>query len=247
MKSVSFKPAARPADYKGLRVMAVAGLHEAVARTLATLLPGEARLLDVGCGAGALSQRLADAGYDVLSVDADADVFQAGTEFRQLDMENTEQAAEFRAEFSEKFDAVICVEVIEHVENPWQLVRNLAELARPSGVVLISTPNVGSWYSRLRFFLNGKFPFFYKADSESGHIHAVTETELELMLQRAGLRVEQIASAGDLPRLWLSGSLLTQLTNLLGFFGSFFMRGSWRGLCIIATARKNKSEVQNPK
>jgi len=179
----------------------------------------------------------------VLGTDVNVDAFGADCEFRQLDLENAHQTSAFRSEFSEKFDAVLCVEVIEHVENPWQLVREATLLAKPGGLVLISTPNVGSWYSRLRFFLNGKFPFFCKEDSRRyGHIHAVTWTELELMCEAAGLQVERISSAGTLPRLWLNGSLLTQLTNILGFCGSFFMRGNWRGLCIIAVARNKDTE-----
>ena len=241
MKGISFKPLAKSVDYKGIRVMAVAGLHEVLVKTLTGKLPKEARVLELGCGAGALSQRLADAGYDVLSTDMNGEEFQAETEFRQLDLNNAEQMAEFCNEFaadSKKFAAVLCAEVIEHMENPWQLARDAASLARPGGVVLISTPNIGSWYSRLRFFLNGKFPFFYKEDSEYGHIHALTQTELELICQQAGLEVEKFLPAGTLPRLWLNGSMLTQMTNLLGFFGSFFMRGMWRGFSIIAVARK---------
>lgn len=242
MKCVSFKPLAKPVDYKGIRVMAVAGLHEILVKTLIGKLPKNSRVLELGCGEGALSQRLADAGYDVLSTDMNKEGFQGETEFRQLDLSNTEQMAEFCAEFSnvsKKFDAVLCVEVIEHMENPWQLVRDIASLARPGGIVLISTPNIGSWYSRGRFFLNGKFPFFYKEDSEYGHIHALSQTELELICHQAGLQVEKFMPGGTLPRLWLSGSILTQVTNLLGFFGSFFMRGIWNGLCIIVVARKS--------
>ncbi len=245
MKGVSFKPAARPVDYKGIRIMAVAGLHEALADTLKVQLAMGSRVLELGCGAGALCQRLADAGYDILGVDMNSEAFQAELPFRQLDLENHNQVSEFCSEFSDdgkKFDAVVCAEVIEHVENPWQLMRDIASLVRPGGVVLLSTPNIGSWYSRLRFFISGKFPFFHKSDSEYGHIHALTETELELITQQALLDVEKIIPAGHLPRLWLSGSILTQLTNLLGFFGSFFMRGTWRGFCVIVIARK-KSEV----
>jgi len=236
---LSFKPLSKPENYKGIGVMAVAGIHEALAQTLARAVPPGSRVADLGCGAGAFSQRLADMGFDVLSVDENNEgVFQAQTPFRQLDLENARQMAEFCEEFAGRFDAVICAEVIEHVENPWLLVRNIASLLAPGGVVIISTPNIGSWYSRLRFFLNGKFPFFYQADAEYGHIHALSETELELICARAGLEVQSITPAGHLPRLWLSGGLLTQLTNLLGFLGSFFMQGQWRGLCLIATARK---------
>ena len=235
---LSFKPLSKPGDYKGIGVMAVAGLHETLAQTLGRAVPAGSRVADLGCGAGALAQRLFDAGFDVLAADAACDAYQAKVEFQQLDLEDARQMAEFCEEFAERFDAVICAEVIEHVENPWLLARDIASLLAPGGVAIISTPNVGSWYSRLRFFLNGKFPFFYQADAEYGHIHALSETELKLICTRAGLNVQSVTPAGALPRLWLSGGPLTQLTNLLGFLSSFFMRGQWRGLCLIALARK---------
>ena len=55
------------------------------------------------------------------------------------------------------FDGVNLTEVIEHIENQAQLIREIARVLKPDGVVVISTPNVLNLHSRVRFLFTG-FP-----------------------------------------------------------------------------------------
>ena len=105
-----------------------------------------ARVLDIGCGGGILSDSMARRGASVLGIDlapkplkvAQLHALEAGTE----NIEYREIAAEaLAAEAPGTFDAVTCMEMLEHVPNPSSIVQACATLVKPGGWVFFSTIN----------------------------------------------------------------------------------------------------------
>lgn len=224
--------------YKGIRIKADTGLHEQISDIVCSTLPKGANILDYGAGEGALSQRLFDIGYNVYSADIDGNEFKAETKFEELDFNDSSQANSFIVKNENSFDLVLGIEVIEHVENPWQYIRDLKRLTKPGGYILITTPNITSWYSRVKFFLSGRFHQFEDGDRHYGHINPIAADELKLICVCSGLSIEKMVPGGWLPRLWLSRSPSTLVKNLFGFFGSFVMEGICDGWCLITLIRK---------
>lgn len=218
--------------------MADTGLHDQLATMVDGILAKRSRILDIGAGEGALSQRLYDMGYQVYSVDVDQEKFKARTEFERVNLDNPDDLSCFVREHWESFDLVLGIEVIEHIENPWKFIRDLRNLVKKGGWVLISTPNIASWFSRVNFFFKGRFHQFEDSDQNYGHINPIPADELKLICERSGLLLEKIIPGGWLPRLWLNPSPKALLLNLLGFLGSFFMKGAWDGWCLIAVMKK---------
>src|SRR5205814_7906584 len=58
---------------------------------------------------------------------------------------------------NESFDAVICLEVLEHLMMPEFTCREIHRVLRPGGQVLISVPNVAAWRNRMELLLLGHF------------------------------------------------------------------------------------------
>lgn len=104
-----------------------------------------ARVLDVGCGAGLLSEAMALQGADVTALDlapelvriARLHALESGV---QVDyrVHAVEEAA---AELPGAFDAVTCMEMIEHVPDPLSVIRACAQALRPGGRLFVSTLN----------------------------------------------------------------------------------------------------------
>lgn len=225
--------------YKGLLIRADYNLHAQYAEEIQKRLPKGSKILDFGCGQGALSMRLKDLGYDVTAADQNIEDFKAQGEipYYPVNFNSSEEVNNFLSKFEGSFDAVLGVEVIEHVENPWEYLRNLKRLVKQEGLILISTPNITSWYSRMIYLFTGQFPGFLDPDL-IGHINPITPWELGVISSKIGLKVETMRSGGELPLVWISSSL--PKTALSFLFLPFFLiaKGLLLGWCTIAVFRK---------
>jgi 2-polyprenyl-6-hydroxyphenyl methylase/3-demethylubiquinone-9 3-methyltransferase len=103
------------------------------------------RVADVGCGGGLLAEGLARRGAQVCGID----LAPAMIEVAQLHAQDSQLAIDYRVCSAEQlahgnpggFDAVTCMELIEHVDDPAALVAQLATLLRPGGDLFVSTIN----------------------------------------------------------------------------------------------------------
>ena len=103
------------------------------------------RVLDVGCGGGLLSEGMAVRGAEVTGIDlsekplgvARLHLLESGqkVDYRKI---SAEQMAE---ELPGAFDAVTCLEMLEHVPDPASIVASCARLVKPGGQVFFSTIN----------------------------------------------------------------------------------------------------------
>ena len=187
--------------------MAIPDVHERVFRVAQRHLPtgNESRVLDLGAGQGAFSQRLCEAGYDVAACDMFPELFRCpGVECRQADVEKPLPYDD------ESLDAVVSLEVLEHLESQLGLFRDVARILKPGGVFLFSTPNIVSLKSRLRFLFTGYFYSFGPLDPAvydpvQQHVAPYTPDRYQFMLARAGLRLTHVeADKFQKSSLWMS-------------------------------------------
>lgn len=107
-------------------------------------LPGR-RVLDVGCGGGLLAEALSRAGARLTGIDLAPGMIEvarlhAAQEGLAIDY-RVAAAEELAREQPQAFDAVTCLEMLEHVPDPAATVASLAALLRPGGALIVSTLN----------------------------------------------------------------------------------------------------------
>ena len=114
-------------------------------------LPKESKILDFGCGSGAIGGKLREVGFtNIYATDLSDTV-----RIHVKDIYN--KVAKNLSELNEKeFDTVIILDVIEHMTNPKEFLIELLKIVKPGGKVLISVPNVVHWSVRIPFL----FGFF---------------------------------------------------------------------------------------
>jgi 2-polyprenyl-6-hydroxyphenyl methylase/3-demethylubiquinone-9 3-methyltransferase len=105
-----------------------------------------ARVLDIGCGGGILSDSMARRGASVLGIDLAAKALKVAQlhalEASTPNVEYREISAEaLAAEAPDTFDIVTCMEMLEHVPDPASVVASCAKLVKPGGWVFFSTIN----------------------------------------------------------------------------------------------------------
>lgn len=214
----------RGEPHAGIRPIAMPGIHERFVPFFLRLLgdrpPRAVDVLDAGTGHGALAARLHGLGFRVRACDFAPERFHAhGVEFQQADL--TERLPYQDA----SFDFVLAVEVVEHVPDHATFFRECARVLRPGGRLVLSTPNIVSLKSRLRFALTG---FFYSfkplggTDDGLEHVASLTPDQLRDRGRRAGLTLETVAcdkyQRTSLALVWLAP--LLRLAGRLAHIGS---------------------------
>ncbi|KZY38621.1 bifunctional 3-demethylubiquinol 3-O-methyltransferase/2-polyprenyl-6-hydroxyphenol methylase [Roseovarius sp. HI0049] len=102
------------------------------------------RILDIGCGGGLLSEPMARLGAEVVGADAaegNIPVAQIHAEQSGLSIDYRHTTAEALAEAGEQFDAVLNMEVVEHVSDPLAYLTACQQLLKPGGIHICSTIN----------------------------------------------------------------------------------------------------------
>ncbi len=102
------------------------------------------RILDIGCGGGLLSEPMARLGADVVGADAaggNLPVARIHAEQSGLTIDYRHSTAENLARNGEQFDAILNMEVIEHVADPLAFLTACQSLLKPGGMMICSTIN----------------------------------------------------------------------------------------------------------
>ncbi|MFK5986669.1 MAG: class I SAM-dependent methyltransferase [Pseudomonadota bacterium] len=182
-------------SYKGIPIHAANGLHEYVAELLSKQAGSIVKVLELGAGSGALTNRLTDEGFSIDPVDLDGDSWKfdaISPQCLDLNMKNWEGV-------DNQYDAIVAVEIIEHLENPRHFIEQIYKHVKPNGVVIITTPNIMSSFSKLLMLKRNAFYGFDKHQYyRSGHMTILPHWLLEVMVADAGFVVTQMSFVGSL-------------------------------------------------
>lgn len=169
-----------------------------------------ARVADVGCGGGLLSEALARAGADVVGIDLGLKVI----EIARLHLHESNLKVDYRKQSSAdlaatepgSFDAVCCMELIEHVPDPAALVMDLAAMLKPGGRVFMSTLN-RTPVAFAAAILGAEYVTHMLPRGTHHYAQFLKPSELARLLRHAGLELEDVSGLGYNPvtrRAWLS-------------------------------------------
>ena len=148
------------------------------------------KLLNLGGGSGQVSNVFRKIGFDVYNVDIELD----STNDRNVKFDlNDSIDLPFE---NNSFDVVVAQEIIEHIENPWQLFRRAKKLLKKDGILIVSTPNISSRISKVRFLLTSYFQWF-TSDCWEYHINPLPFWEVEMIAKKNKFKLLGLKGSGD--------------------------------------------------
>jgi 2-polyprenyl-6-hydroxyphenyl methylase/3-demethylubiquinone-9 3-methyltransferase len=145
-------------------------------------------ILDIGCGGGLVAEPLARLGGGVTGIDPTAETIAAARrhgEAQGLAIDYRAALAEDLVASGETFDAVVCLEVVEHVPDVGAFLKTIAALVRPGGTLVVSTLN-RTWKSYALAIIAAEYVLGWLPRGTHDWDRFVTPDELERYLKAAG-------------------------------------------------------------
>lgn len=175
------------------------------------------RVLEIGCGEGATLAYLKDIGVATWTcgVDLHKDSLQKAKE-SGVDVALCGNVEELDClNHMPKFDAILCLDVLEHLVDPWIVIKKISQLLTYKGVILASIPNVQN-IRAIAPLICGSWDYRDCGILDSGHLRFFTRKSAIRLMESGGLSVDFVGN--NIERHWLPRAL-----NLLtiGFFSRF--------------------------
>ena len=150
------------------------------------------KVLDVGCGGGLLAEALNAKGAHVTGIDVtEANIQVARLHAAKMELDIAYKlitAEEMVKTESESFDVVACLEVIEHVPDPGQLIKACSDLLRPDGQMFLSTLNRNP-RSFVTAILGAEYIFNILPKGTHEWSKFIKPSELERHMRNAGIKL----------------------------------------------------------
>jgi 2-polyprenyl-6-hydroxyphenyl methylase/3-demethylubiquinone-9 3-methyltransferase len=169
-----------------------------------------ARVLDVGCGGGILSESLAAAGAQVVGIDLAPRVLEVArlhlhesglkVDYREMEVER------LAAETPGAFDAITCMEMLEHVPDPGSVIGACAALLKPGGRLFMSTLN-RTPQAFATAIVGAEFVANLLPRGTHHYAQFIRPSELAAALRAAGLELEDVSGLAYNPlsrRAWIT-------------------------------------------
>ncbi len=181
---------ATPLGIKGAAWISVLGLTAAE----------RGKLLDVGCGNGEFLATMKELGWDTVGLETDERAATVARERFGLDVRTgTLDDVGFP---DDSFDVISLSHVIEHVHDPVALLTECHRILRPSGKLIILTPNTRSLGHRI-------FGAAWRGLEPPRHIHLFNRVTLRSAVERAGLRVATVRTVARMMQgIWVASRLI---------------------------------------
>ena len=208
-------------NYNGIPMFCADGVHENVFAALIKRVQNKnSKIIVLGSGAGAFERRLLDSGFvNITSVEFIPENFRI-KEINVLPLDLNDDFYNIG-----KFDVVIAIELIEHLENQFHFIKCVKRIMNKDAVFYLTTPNVENNFVRIKYFLTGSLYWFGNSELEgTGHINPVFKHILEYNLSQNSLAINKHFSNGNIwLKLFKNKNILKKIFFVLMLFVSIFM------------------------
>jgi len=153
------------------------------------------RVLDIGCSTGALGEQIKQSNNNVEVIGIEFDEQMANVAKNKLDkvivgdIESINLADSLPLNY---FDCIIFADILEHLKNPWGILKSSVNFLNDGGVVIASIPNIRHYTTIVNLLFKGYWPYRERGIHDRTHLRFFTLRNIRELFQYANLSIERI-------------------------------------------------------
>ncbi len=220
-------------------------VHDKVLDLIVQYLNKNSEILDLGAGEGEFSRRLIEKDFKAMPVDG-FDIYWRNPEIPLIIANLDAEFASTVSPSGKQFDAIVAIEIIEHLENPYLFLRECAKLLKPNGLLFITSPNVESITSRIIFLYTGRLIGFGEVETlRPAHITPLFKWKFDLAFEEAGF--EYVWEGYNRISYRVGDNFHNKIGSLMARLLRPIVKGEKDGENRIVVARRIEKNVENGK
>ncbi len=185
---------------------------------LIRLIPaGAGKVLEIGCAAGMTGRTLKARGFEeVVGVELVEDVARKAQ--GHYDRVITGDVEKMQLPYEKgHFDCILYGDVLEHLVDPWRLLREHKELLGREGAIVCSIPNIRYYKQMKKLFLRGEWEYRERGILDRTHLRFFTVKSIRAMIEDAGFEITTMIKrpSGAKWLKWLNRALCNRLIDHL--------------------------------
>ncbi len=155
---------------------------------------GAKKVLDVGCGIGTLGKQIKIKNKaEVVGIEIDVKMAEIAQNILDKviigDIENIKLEKHIVSEY---FDCIIFADLLEHLKNPWIIVKKLNLFLKKEGVIIMSIPNIRHYTTIIDLLIRGYWPYRERGIHDKTHLRFFTLRNIRDMIENAELKITKI-------------------------------------------------------
>lgn len=159
-------------------------------------VPAGSRVLEIGASTGYFAKLLKEKGCDVTAIELDENAASEASEVVDRTVTGDIEDPMVLKRIDGVFDVILLMHVLEHLVDPWGVLRALRERLASNGRALVLLPNVAAWSVRKDLFFRGRFEYADVGLLDRTHLRFFTLGSGRDLFERTGYRVVSWSCVG---------------------------------------------------
>ena len=178
-------------DYKWLTIHCEDWVHQEVAKYINTKFKKNIEILVLWAWTWAFDYRLNDLGYKNIT---SSDINKQNYKYNSKNFICANLNDNFSINHSKNYDLIVCIEIIEHLENTQLFLKELSKITKESWEIIITTPNLHSFFSRIYQVFCWSPSFFDSIPNDFWHISPILYWSFIHQINKANLNLQKCYS-----------------------------------------------------
>lgn len=153
---------------------------------------GNKEVLELGSSTGYLTKQMNRRGCLVDIVEIDKADAQVAEKFARKTYVGSLEDLDFIEKIDRKYDVIVASNILEHLKNPFKILRLIKDKLKKDGQVLIALPNIACWAIRKDLFFKGKFDYKETGILDKTHLRFFTYFTAQDLVKESGLKILDI-------------------------------------------------------